>query len=51
MVINNGVMSARFNNLWRNDDGQIIRDLGRYMFNKNQGELKVEFLKIECIRG
>jgi hypothetical protein len=50
-VDNGNVFISKFKDMWRNDDGRMFEASGRFIFNINQEEVKVDSFVFGCIGG
>ena len=50
-VANRGVVSGRFKDMWRNEEGQMFHASGRFLFNINQLEVKLDRFELRCVAG
>ena len=50
-VDNGNVFISKFKDMWRNDDGRMFVASGRFIFNINQEEVKVDSFVFRCIGG
>ena len=48
---NGGIFSARFVDMWRNDDGRMFQGRGTFVFDTNTNELRVNRFNEQCIGG
>ena len=48
-VDNGQVQRGRFVDQWRHDDGRKFKVHGGFVYNGNQGEVKIDSLRLDCI--